>query len=180
MTFRKANSSDFPGILELQKRNLLQNIDPRDRQEGFLSIEYSADQLTLLNREPGIFVALEDDHLAGYLITQTMDFAVQSRLITIMVNRFPDIQYRGRPLSSFRTFIYGPVCIDKKSRGQGILYGLYGIMHRTLKGQYNAGVAFVSGENPRSLHSHRDKLGMKVVDEFEANRQRYHTLVFDL
>ena len=40
------------------------------------------------------------------------------------------------------------------------------------------GVAFVSDRNPRSLYAHRDKLGMKVVDEFEFNGQRYNALVF--
>jgi len=180
MTFRKAIPQDFPPILELQKRNLLQNLRPQDQQDGFLSIEYTVDQLDRLNRELGIFVALEDDHLAGFLITQQMDFAVQSPLITTMVKRFPAVQYMGRPLSGFRTFIYGPVCIDKEQRGQGILEGLYDVMLKTLRGQYDVGVAFVSDNNSRSFHAHRDKLGMRVVDVFWFNGQRYNILVFSV
>jgi hypothetical protein len=165
--FRKANPQDIPMILELQKKNLLKNLQPQDQQDGFLSIEYSADQLTRLNHELGIFVAQDNDHLAGYLIAQTMDFALHSALIATMVKRFPDVQYSGRPLSSFKTFIYGPVCIAKESRGQGVLEGLYRIMLKTLQGQYDAGVAFVSERNPRSLYAHLYKLRMRVVDEFE-------------
>ena len=112
-------------ILELQKRNLLKNLEPQDQQDGFLSIEYSAAQLAQLNQDLGIVIAQEDDYLAGYLIAQTMDFALKSPLIATMVKRFPDIHYRTRPLSGFRTFIYRPVCIDKESRGQGILEGLF-------------------------------------------------------
>lgn len=178
MTFKKANPADFPRILELQKLNLFQNLEPQDQKEGFLSIEYSAEELALLNQEMGIFIALKDDHLAGFLINQTMEFAVQSPLITAMVKRFPDIQYKGRPLSSFRTFMYGPVCVDKKYRGQGILEGLYGIMLKAVQGQYDVGVAFVSDNNPHSFYAHRDKLGMNVVDEFRFNNQKYYTLVF--
>jgi predicted GNAT superfamily acetyltransferase len=178
MTFRKANPADFPKILELQKLNLLQNLEPQDQKAGFLSIEYSAEELALLNQELGIFVALKDDHLAGFLINQTMEFAVQSPLITAMVKRFSEVQYNGRPLSSFRTFIYGPVCVDRKQRGRGILEGLYDVMLKTLQGQYDVGVAFVSDNNPRSFYAHRDKLGMNVVDEFRFNDQKYSTLVF--
>ncbi len=179
ITFRKADPSDFPAIRELQKQNLLRNLAPQDQQAGFLSIEYNIEQLARLNLELGIFVSMEDDHLAGYLITQPMDFALQSALITAMVMRFPDIQYGAQSLSGLKTFVYGPVCIDRRYRGQGILKGLYGIMLETLNGQYNVGVAFVSEKNPRSLRAHQKKLGMKVVDEFEFNGQKYWTLVFD-
>ena len=179
-TYRKADSADFPLILALQKDNLLQNLEPQAQQDGFLSIEYTRDQLEYINSELGIFVAIENAHLAGYIIAQTMDFALQSPLITTMVRRFPAVIYRSRPLSGFKTFIYGPVCIDRQSRGQGILEGLFNVMLKTLHGQFDVGVAFVSERNPRSLHAHRDKLGMKPVDEFKFNGQKYWTLVFGL
>ncbi len=178
--FRKALKSDVPTILELQKRNLLHNLPPQDRQDGFLSIEYSTAQLEWLAGEIGIFVATENDHLAGYLIAQPMDFAMQSPLIDTMVNRFSDVIFRARPLSGVRTFIYGPVCIEKGSRGTGVLRGLFNVMLRTLKDRFDTGVAFVSVRNPRSLRAHQDKLGMKVVDEFDFNGQKYHTLAFDM
>jgi hypothetical protein len=177
--FRMAETKDFPKILELQKKNLLKNLEPQDQQDGFLSIEYNADQLARLNQDLGIFVAVEDDHLSGYLIAQTMDFAMKSALISTMVKRFPDVQYNARPLSGLKTFIYGPVCINKESRGQGILEGLYSVMLKALQ-KYDAGVAFVSEKNPRSLYAHRDKLGMKPVDEFEFNGQLYNTLLFSV
>ena len=178
-TFRNAEPSELSQILALQKDNLLKNLEPQNQLDGFLSIEYSHDQLENLNNQLGIFVAIDNDHFAGYLIAQTMDFALQSPLINTMVKRFPDVQYRSRPLSEFRTFIYGPVCIYKESRGQGILEGLFNVMLQTLKGQFDVGVAFVSERNPRSLYAHREKLGMKVVDEFEFKGQQYNTLVFE-
>ncbi len=179
MIFRRAVPPDFPDILELQRQNLLQNLEHQDLQEGFLSIEYSLEQLERLNRELGIFVARDNDRLAGYLIAQPMDFALQSPLISSMVRRFPDVHYKKRPLSELKIFIYGPVCIDRDFRGRGVLEGIYAVMLATVKGHYDAGVAFVSRKNPRSLYAHRDKLGMKVVDEFEFSGLKYDTLVFD-
>jgi len=109
-----------------------------------------------------------------------MDFALQSPLITTMVRRYPDLLYQSLPLSGYRTFVYGPVCINRQSRGQGVLEGLFNAMLQTLKGRYDVGVAFVSELNPRSLHAHQNKLGMKIIDEFEFNGRKYWTLVFDV
>lgn len=90
-TFKKADTSDYPKILELQKQNLIQNLQPQGQQDGFLSIEYSCDQLERLNNQLGIFIAVGNGHLSGYLIAQTMDFALQSPLINTMIMRFPDV-----------------------------------------------------------------------------------------
>jgi hypothetical protein len=178
--FRKAAPSDFPRILALQKDNLIQNLSSQDQRDGFLSIEYSHDQLERFNNELGIFIAIDNDSLSGYLIAQSMDFAPQSPLIDAMVRRFPGVQYQPIPLSGYRTFIYGPVCINRQSRGQGVLEGLFNAMLQALKEQYDVGVAFVSELNSRSLHAHQDKLGMEIVDEFEFNGQKYWTLVFEV
>ena len=176
--YRKANATDFPQLISLQKDNLLTNIESKDRQDGFLSIEYSYEQLERLDNELGIFVAIEGNGLLGYLIAQTMDSAIHSPLIRTMTNRFPNVTFRSRSLSEYSIFMYGPVCIDKDARGKGILEGLCNTMLKTLKGRYDVGVAFVSENNPRSLIAHRDKLDMQMVDAFEFNGQRYKTLVF--
>jgi hypothetical protein len=178
--FRKADPSDFPKILELQKDNLIQNLLPPDQKDGFLSIEYSHNELERFSNELGIFIAMDNYSLSGYLIVQRMDFAKQSPLINTMANRFTDVLYQSQPLSGYQSFLYGPVCVSKQSRGQGVLEGLFNAMRQTVKGQYDVGVAFVSELNPRSLHAHQDKLGMKIADEFEFNGQKYWTLVFEV
>jgi hypothetical protein len=126
----------------------------------------------------GIFIATEDDSLLGYLMAETMDFASQSPLIEGMTKRFPAIQYQHHPLTGSRLFIYGPVCIARKYRGQGILEGLFNIMRQTLSGKYDVWIAFVSKNNPHSLRAHTEKLGMTVADEFEFKGQMYWTIAF--
>ncbi len=149
-------------------------------QDGFLSIEYSHEQLERLNNELGIFIAVENSKLLGFLVAQTMDSASHSPIIRTMTSRFPSVVFRSRPLSEYNIYMYGPVCIYKHARGKGILEGLFNIMLKTLKVRYEVGVAFVLEQNPRSLHAHRDKLGMQVVDEFEFSGQKYWTLAFRL
>jgi hypothetical protein len=180
VTVTKASTFDIPKILALHKSNLLKNLTPQDQQDGFLTIELSEQQFENLNKGLAIFAAKDNDQLLGFLVTQTVDTAISSSLVSTMIKRFPEALYRARPLSGYRAFIYGPVCVDKLHRGQGILESMFNVMLQTLKGQYDVGVAFVSKRNPRSFHAHHDKLGMQVVDTFEFNEERYSTLVFEV
>jgi hypothetical protein len=176
--YRKATPADFEGILRLQHQNLLTTLKGEDLSQGFLSIEFTREQLHKVNSELGIFVALQGKEVIGYLMAESIEFATGSPLIAHLLKRLKDFVYEDVPLSSRCLFVYGPVCIDKQHRGDGILEGLSNIMLQTLKGQYDVGIAFVSEQNPRSLHAHQVKLGMQIIDEFEFNGQKYRTLAF--
>lgn len=178
--YRKATPADFEGILCLQHQNLGTTLKKEDLSQGFLSIEFTREQLHKINSELGIFVALQGKVVIGYLMAESIEFAVGSPLIAHLLKRLEDFVFEDVPLLSSCYFVYGPVCIDKQHRGQGILEGLSNILLLTLRGQYDVGIAFVSEQNPRSLHAHQVKLKMKIVDEFEFNGQKYSTLMFGL
>jgi hypothetical protein len=175
--YRKATPADFEGILLLQHQNLLTTLQGEDLSQGFLSIEFTREQLHKINSELGIFVAVQGKAVIGYLMAETAEFAVASPLISNMLKRIKDVVFDDVPLSCC-FFVYGPVCIDRQSRGQGILEGLFGIMKEALGADYDVGIAFVSQKNPRSLQAHTAKLGMRVIDEFEFGGERYSTLAF--
>ena len=176
--YRKATPTDFDGILHLQHQNLITTLQEKDLSQGFLMIEFTREQLHTINGELGIFVAIHDKEVIGYLMAESIDFAVGWPLIAHMFNRLKEFTFDNVPLSSCKLFVYGPVCIEKKHRGQKILDGLFKVMLNTLQGQYDVGVAFVSALNPRSFNAHKIKLGMRIADEFEFNGQKYWTLVF--
>jgi hypothetical protein len=176
--YRKAVPADFEGILRLQHENLLSLLPEEERSQGFLSIEFTREQIRTVNDDLGIFVAVQDKTVMGYLMAESVEFAVQSPLIAFMLKRLKDVCFEARPISSFSLFIYGPVCIDKKARGKGVLEGLFRVMRESLENNYEVGIAFVSNRNPRSLHAHTEKLGMSVVDEFEFKGEKYKTLAF--
>ena len=176
--YRRAIPDDFDGILRLQHQNLITNLQVQDLSQGFLMIAFEREQLYRINGELGIFVAVQEREVIGYLMAESVDFAVGSPLIAHMLDRLKEFTIDGVLLSSRRLFVYGPVCIDRQHRGRRILDELFKVMLKTLQGRYDAGVAFVSALNSRSFHAHKDKLGMRIADEFEFNGQKYWTLVF--
>ncbi len=178
--FRRADENDFTQILQLQRENLLSHLDEEAREEGFLSVEFTASQLAEISRTSGIFAAFENGRMLGYLMAETIEFGRRSPIIAVMVNRLDRLLFLGTSLKDASVFIYGPVCIDRCCRGQRVLEGLYNLMRESLKGQFDVGVAFVSKSNPRSYYAHVKKLGMSVIDEFHYQGNSFWTLAFSL
>ena len=178
--FREASPADFEGILRLQYQNLRTTLQGEDLSQGFLSIEFTKEQLYRIHGELGIFVALQDTRLIGYLMAESLEHAARSPLIAYMLKRLKDMAHEGAALFSSRLFVYGPVCVERQFRGRGILEGLFEVMKKRLRDNYDAGIAFVSERNPRSLQAHTGKLGMRVIDEFEFEGGRFKTLCFGM
>ncbi|MFQ5902275.1 MAG: GNAT family N-acetyltransferase, partial [Candidatus Binatia bacterium] len=169
MEFRRARAEDFSDILRLQAANLIGNLNPQDRQEGFLSAEFTRQQLAEMASEIALLVASEKAQLFGYLCTYSCNYSKQFPILAAMIQSFGRALYQGKPLSSYNSFIYGPVCIDKSYRGRGLLRGLYEMLLREVAGKYEVGIAFVSKDNPHSLAAHVKGLGMCIAGEFEFN-----------
>jgi hypothetical protein len=178
MKFRRATSEDFSAILEVQAANFIGNLNDAARQNGFLSVEFTREQIEEMADHVGIIVARDETGVAGYLCASACEFNRSFPLIADMMQQFNRIDYRGRSLTSYRVFIYGPVCIDRPYRGQGLLRGLYETLKQEVAGPYDVGVAFVAEDNPHSFRAHVDGLGMDRVGEFLFDAKRYHILAF--
>ena len=128
----------------------------------------------------GIVVAVESGSVLGFLCGFRCDFNTGSPVIARMLETFRGVKFDGKPLSEWKTFIYGPVCIDRPHRERGLLHGLYDALKKEVTGQFEVGVAFVSRDNPHSLKAHVAGLGMTNVGEFEVRGNLYVTLAFEV
>ncbi|MGH7843742.1 MAG: GNAT family N-acetyltransferase [Candidatus Binatia bacterium] len=178
MQFRRAEPRDFPAILAIQSANYVGNLSQDELSDGFLSAEFTPEQVAEMSGDIGIIVAAESESVLGYLCGFRCDFNHGSPVIAKMLDTFSSVQFEGKPLSAYRLFIYGPVCIDRQHRGLGLLRGLYEAQRREVAGQFDVGVAFVARNNTHSLQAHVAGLGMTQVGEFEVKSNVYVTLAF--
>jgi len=178
MVYRKADVSDYPGVMALQNENLITNLAPKDRSQGFLSVGFTHEQISEINQDVGIIVAAKGGDILGYLCASSCDYSRQFPVLKKMIEEFHRLQHDGISLQNLTTFIYGPVCIHKNARGMGVLENLFEALLRLLDGKYDLAVAFVSHENSRSLNAHIRKLGMKHIGEFEFNDRLFNILSF--
>lgn len=176
--FRRAVPDDYRGILRLQSANFIANLSDEERKEGFLSAQFTPEQTAQMAEDLGTMVAVVDHHIAGFLCAFRREYDTGSPVIAKMLDSYDRVAFEGKPLSSFNSYVYGPVCIAREFRRRGLLRGLYEAQKRDLAGRYEVGVAFVSRSNPHSLQAHVAGLGMTEVGDFELKGNVYVILAF--
>jgi len=178
--FRRAAAIDYPHILRLQSANYIANLSEEERKEGFLSAQFTSEQTAQIAQDLGTMVAVVDGSLAGFLCAFRNEFETGSPVIAKMLGSYDRMRFDGRSLSSFESYIYGPVCIGREYRRRGLLRGLYEAQKRDLAGQFEIGVAFVARTNLHSLQAHVQGLGMSEVGDFDVKGNVYVAMAFRL
>lgn len=178
ITVRRATPADLDGILEILRRNHIENLSAEERDEGFLSARFSREQLAEMINDIGVVVACDRDEVVGFLCATHPEFDHGAPIIETMLDTCTQAEYDGQQLSNYRLFIYGPVCIDQSHRGQGLLSDLFAKLIQLVADQFEIGIAFVAHQNPHSLGAHTEGLGMTAVRNFAWNDDEYALLAF--
>jgi hypothetical protein len=178
IVFRRASAADYPAIVLLHRENLYTNLSDQEQKDGFLSLDISEQQLSEANEDLAVIVAIQEQSVVGYVFGTTIDYNRQFPLLKYMISLYEETKFQGRLLSNYRSFLYGPVCVAFTHRGTGLVQGLFQELLTQVAGRYEAGTAFVSKNNPRSLRAHIQKLGMEVLRDFEFKGKEYNMLGF--
>lgn len=179
---RAEQTDDFLQIVTLQNKNLITTLNATEQSDGFLSAQFSVEQLEAMNNDLCVMTCFDDDYLCAYLCASTIAFNMKFPLLAAMIHAFSNITYKNKPLMDYKAFIYGPVCIDKDYRGKGILTDIFSAAIHFLSKKSdppNLLTALIANENQRSLHAHTT-LGMEVVGEFEFKAKTFSILVLPI
>jgi hypothetical protein len=176
--YRRAGPADYSEILRLNRTNFRANLSEEERAGGFLSAVFSAHQIAAMAQDLGILIAEADGQLAGFLCALRQESDHGSPVLAAMLAAYERLRFDEKFLSEYRSYIYGPVCIDRPFRRQGLLRGLHDAQLRELAGKFEIGVGLVSRDNPHSLDAHLRGLGMAEAGDFEVNGNVYATIVF--
>lgn len=180
LTVRLVRSdSELEQITALSRANLATQITPETKaREGFVTWEYTTPILRALHRIAPSVVAMDGDTLAGYAITLTGESEMVYPVMSDMVDRMRTVMYDGRPLSEYRQYIMGQICVAAPYRGQGVVQQLYN-GHREAYGQtYDLLVTEISTANQRSSKAHA-KVGFEVIETFTGPVQDWNMVVWD-
>jgi hypothetical protein len=177
MQYRPLRDEDLPGVLALQEANLHANLSEAERAGGFLSARFGPEQFAAMAAQVGVMVAVDGDRVAAYACASEVDYNRRFPLLAAMIDAFPRTLFQGRTLDRATCFVYGPVCIERASRGRGVLRGLTDALRGHTAGRFDCGVAFIAQDNPRSLAAHVQGLGLIQAGGFEHNGRAYHLVV---
>src|SRR5258706_8511930 len=111
--YRRATPVEYPQIVRLNAANFIGSLAEDERRDGFLSAVFSLQQVAAMAADLGIMVALDGDVVAGFVCAFRNDFNHGSPVVAKMIASYGDVKFDGRPLTSYSTYAYGPVCIDR-------------------------------------------------------------------
>ena len=147
MTAITIASSDrhLEGILELQRRYHASAVAPEvQAAEGFVFAEHTLPLLRRMSAQSPQAIALSDDRVVGYCLTLPPSLKEELPSLMPMFEQFERCRWRGRPLSSWRYFVGGQVCVDRAHRRQGLLAGLYRCLGAALGSDHDACVTEIA------------------------------------
>lgn len=178
--YRIATVDDIDNVLKLHAKYQIDTIAEDDKKDGFVTTAFTKEQLAaLIDDEKGLFIGVEESEVVAYVMSGSWQFWSKWPMFAYMIKDLPNLQYIGQTLSVDNSYQYGPVCVDKRVRGTGVLEDIFEFARREMAKRYPILVTFVNKVNPRSLEAHIRKLGLEIIQEFEYNSNHYCELVYD-
>ncbi len=167
---RLLNDNDYDALLKLQKENVA--VPNEERSGGFLSAEFTAEQLRVMHESAGIVVAFAGDTLAAYFCLSTFEVNKDAPIVVAMREAMRDAVLDQRALDSYSFVVAGPICIARPYRGTGLFERLYDFAAAHFGGRFELAVAFIARDNQRSVNAHV-KVGMSPIAQFEYRGTSY-------
>jgi hypothetical protein len=168
-----ASDDDLRGILALQAANLRRALDPGERQaQGFVTLEHTLPLLREMNEPwPHVIATLRGwgghDEVVAYALVMLHAFRGRLPLLEPMFERLDRLDYRGRPLAAYRSYIMGQVCVARAHRGLGLVERLYAEHRARMSPHFDLMITEIDRANPRSVRAH-EKAGFEILHEFRT------------
>ncbi|HEX8377152.1 MAG TPA: hypothetical protein VF602_04995 [Pedobacter sp.] len=113
-------------ILKLQDSNHIQNLSPKERNSnGFVTVKHDLELLTKMNNSARQIIAKDNENVVGYALVMLKEFSELIPVLTPMFAMFSNLSFNQMPLSSYKYYVMGQICIAESHRGNGIFEGLY-------------------------------------------------------
>ncbi|MGH9443617.1 MAG: GNAT family N-acetyltransferase [Thermoanaerobaculia bacterium] len=170
----------FEEILALQRRNHLSAVSTEvQNREGFVFAEHTVPLLRSMAALSPQAIALSGGSVVGYCLTLPRALKEELPSLLPMFRQFGRCDYRGRRLSSYRYFVGGQVCVDRKQRGQGLLARLYERLRESLAASCDLCVTEISVRNQVSIRAH-EKVGFEIISRYSGQGEDWVIVAWDL
>jgi len=166
-------------IHQLNQQNLKQNLDDETKeQQGFVTWLYPLDLLKKMHQlSPSVIVKEENDVIA-YALTTLRESQIFHPDLKTMFHNLEPVQFKNQPLSFYKFYCMGQICIAQEYRGKGVCKMLYQ-KHKEIYGsQYDFILTEISTSNIRSLKAH-DKIGFQTIYTYRDAMDEWNVVVWD-
>jgi GNAT superfamily N-acetyltransferase len=166
-------------IYRLSQQNLKQHLDKSTQQkEGFVTWLYSIELLQKMHRLSPSIIVKDEDRVVAYALTTLKESKAFHPDLETMFRNLESVQYKNKPLSSYRFYCMGQICVAKGYRGKGIVAMLYQ-KHKEVYGrQYDFLLTEISTSNLRSLKAH-EKIGFQTIYTYKDAKDEWDVVLWN-
>jgi hypothetical protein len=174
-----STKKELEQIQNLNRQNLKQNLSEHEmQQEGFVSWNYSFELLEKMHQLAPSVIVKEGNEVIGYALVTLKEASSFHADLKKMLMHLQPVTYEGKPLTSYRFYLMGQVCIHKNYRAKGVFPMLYH-QHKISYGkEYELLVTEISTKNQRSLKAH-EKIGFKNVFTYEDGIDEWNVVIWN-
>ncbi len=177
MVITQATVKDMEGVLALLKANHVSSMTEEEKKNGFVTTNMNEEQfIRLVEEEDGVTIAKDGDKIVAFALAASWDYWKEWPLFQYMIEILPENSYNGETLTTKNSYQYGPVCVDKNYRGQGIFEKVFFASLENMEKRFPYMITFVNKVNPRSFAAHTRKAHMDEVMDFSWNSNNYWML----
>ncbi len=172
---RCKSQQELEQILLLQKQNLPGNISTEEKiSEGFVTVSHTLSLLDEMNQVCPHVIAKSGQSVVGYALCMHPVFGDRIPILKPMFD-----QLLSRIPKDQTYMVMGQICIDKLFRKKGLFRGLYSLMKKELKPEYDLIITEVDAENIRSLNAHY-AVGFEDLHIYNWGSQNWHLIQWKL
>ena len=177
LELKVATLENVAEVLKLHYKYQVDSISEEDKKDGFITTAFTESHLTrLIEDENGLFLALKNNQIVAYAMSASWDFWCQWPMFQFMVENLHDSKFINNELTVVNSYQYGPVCVDKSVRGEGVFEEIFNFSLNQMSKRYPFMVTFINKINPRSYEAHTRKVNLDVINEFNFNNNQYFKL----
>ncbi|MDK9738257.1 GNAT family acetyltransferase [Vibrio sp. D404a] len=178
MEVRAAKVEDIEQIVELQKSCHVSNLDASDKSDGFLNTVLGEELLKqVIEQEQAVFVVEFNRAIVGMAVCASWAFWQCSEALTKVANGLGSVEVEGAVLTKSNSYFWGPVCVGKACRGQGVFEQLFTFSSLVKSSDYPYVYTYVHKDNTRSFAAHTNKVGFRYIKDFELNEQIFQEMI---
>lgn len=180
ITLETLRPSRIEDLLSLLRKNLKSNLDPSSAgKQGFLTFEYTPQEIALMMQDMPQPVAKEEDEVIGYALASSKQACSQIGLLKPVLEISDSLPFKGKLLGDQKYYVLGQICVSAEWRGQGVFDALYKKHKELFSKEYDCVATEIATSNLRSLASHQ-RVGFEIIHYYkDANEIEWAMVAWD-
>jgi ribosomal protein S18 acetylase RimI-like enzyme len=172
-------TAELQQILNLQQKYLAgHNSLAEEKEQGFVTVHHTLQKLQQMHALAPSVIVKDGDDVIAYALVMLTDAAGLIPELASMFQMLGNISYNHQPLSTYRYYVMGQICVDKAYRGQGVFEMLYAKHKDLMKDNYDFVVTEIATRNTRSIRAH-EKAGFKLLHRFTDEREEWDVVIWN-